>query len=68
MTLCEFQTTPLLPHGRNASAIIGIMGSKNAFKIEVRLNQMPLQQEESEKWLTKLLGLPIHYAPLSPFP
>ena len=37
-TLCEFQTQELLPEGDDASAIIGVVGSRAGFAIEARLN------------------------------
>ncbi len=67
-TLCEFQTQQLLPDGEDASAIIGIVGADHRFQIEVRLNRAPLSEEGMPPWLEKLLGLPVGYAPLPPFP
>jgi len=67
-TLCEFQTQRLVPDGEDAWAIIGIMGSEGGFQIEVRLNRAPLPEEEMPGWMETLLGLPMTYAPLPPFP
>ncbi len=67
-SLCEFQTKQLLPESPDAPAIIGIMGTQGAFKLEVRCNVMPLEQPHMVAWLEDLLGLPMTYAPLSPFP
>jgi hypothetical protein len=67
-TLCEFQTNQLLPTGEDASAIIGIVGAGGQFQIEVRLNRAPLSEESVSPWLEKLLGMPVGYAPLHPFP
>ena len=67
-TLCEFQTQELLPDGHDASAIIGIVGGNEGFQIEVRLNRAPLEEEHMAPWLETLVGWPVSYAPLPPFP
>ncbi|HEV8715467.1 MAG TPA: hypothetical protein VGX03_21885, partial [Candidatus Binatia bacterium] len=67
-TLCEFQTQRLLPEGVEASAIIGIVGADGRFQIEARLNRAPLPETEMSDWLERLVGLPMVYAPLPPFP
>lgn len=67
-TLCEFQTARFLPSSPDAAVIIGIMGTQNEFKIEVRLNLMPLEPDHMSPWLEDLVGFPMTYAPLSPFP
>jgi hypothetical protein len=67
-TLCEFQTQRLLPGGEEASAIIGVVGASGGFQIEVRLNRAPLSEEAMSGWLETLIGFPVSYAPLSPFP
>ena len=67
-TLCEFSTLQLLPEEEDASAIIGIVGTNGAFQIEVRLNRAPLAEEVMRPWLEQVLGFPVAYAPLPPFP
>jgi hypothetical protein len=67
-TLCEFPTQRLLPQGEEASAIIGVVGREEKFQIEIRLNRAPLPEEEMAPWLQRILGLPVTYAPLPPFP
>lgn len=67
-TLCEFQTQRLIPEGAEASAIIGIVGAGGGFQIEARLNRAPLPEAEMSGWLEHLLGMPVTYAPLPPFP
>ncbi len=67
-TLCEFQTHELFPSIENAWVIIGIVGMGSGYKIEVRLNRAPLPEEEMSGWLETLLGFPVVYAPLPPFP
>lgn len=67
-TLCEFQTSVVLPHGEEAWAVVGIMGQHGAFQLEVRLNRAPLAEDAMSGWLEQLLGLPVTYAPLPPFP
>ncbi|WP_447977887.1 hypothetical protein [Candidatus Nitrospira bockiana] len=67
-TLCEFPTQTFLPAAEDASAIIGIVGADGTFQIEARLNRAPLPDEEMDGWLESLLGLPMVYAPLPPFP
>ena len=66
-TICEFQTQELLPDGDEASAIVGIVGSKGGFAIEVRLNKAPLKEELMAGWLERLIGHPVTYAPLPAF-
>jgi len=66
-TLCEFPTEDLLPEGEEASAIIGIVGYKGQFQIEVRLNRAPLREEGMAGWLERLIGHPVVYAPLPAF-
>jgi hypothetical protein len=67
-TLCEFQTQHLLPDGADAYAIVGILGREGGFQVEVRLNRAPLPEDDMPGWLEKLLGLPVTYSPLPPFP
>src|SRR5438094_15400 len=67
-TLCEFQTQHLLPDGAEAYAIVGILGRDGGFQIEVRLNRAPLPEDDMPGWLEKLIGLPVSYSPLPPFP
>jgi hypothetical protein len=67
-TLCEFSTQQLAPAGADASAIVGIVGAEGAFQIEVRLNRAPLPEDEMAGWLGQLVGMPVSYAPLPPFP
>ncbi len=67
-TLCEFQTQQLIPEGTDASAIVGIVGAEGGFQFEVRLNRAPLPEDEMAAWLETLLGMPVSYAPLPPFP
>jgi hypothetical protein len=66
-TLCEFQTTDLLPTGEDASAIVGVVGLASGYQIEMRLNRAPLPEEEMGPWLEDLLGLSMTYSPLPPF-
>lgn len=66
-TLCEFQTQDLLPHGEDASAIVGLVGSSAGYHIEVRLNRAPLPESEMSLWIERVIGLPAVYAPLPPF-
>jgi len=67
-TLCEFQTQQLLPRGTDASAIVGIVGAEGGFQLEVRLNRAPLPEDEMAGWLGQVVGMPVSYAPLPPFP
>lgn len=66
-TLCEFQTQELIPEGDEASAIIGVVGSRTGFGIEARLNKAPLKEELMAAWLERLIGEPLVYAPLPAF-
>jgi len=66
-TLCEFQTQELIPEGEDASAIIGVVGSRAGFAIEARLNKAPLKEELMAGWLERLIGHPVVYAPLPAF-
>ena len=67
-TLCEFQTQQIWPAGADASAIVGLVGADGGFQLEVRLNRAPLPEENMAGELEHLLGLPVTYAPLAPFP
>jgi hypothetical protein len=66
-TLCEFQTQELLPECDDASAIIGVIGSRTGFGIEARLNKAPLNEGAMAEWLERLIGHPVAYAPLPAF-
>jgi len=66
-TLCEFQTQELIPEGGDASAIIGVVGSKAGFAIEARLNKAPLKEELMAGWLERLIGHSVTYSPLPAF-
>jgi hypothetical protein len=66
-TLCEFQTQELLPECEDASAIIGVIGSRTGFGIEARLNKAPLNEGAMAEWLERLIGHPVAYAPLPAF-
>jgi hypothetical protein len=65
--LCEFQTQELLPEGNEASAIVGVVGEGDTFRLEVRLNRAPLPDAQMARWVERLLGYPVVYAPLPPF-
>ncbi|MCA9472003.1 MAG: hypothetical protein MRJ96_13230 [Nitrospirales bacterium] len=67
-TLCEFQTASILPSGIDSAVIIGVVASRGQFQIEARLNRCPLSKDETADWLEQLVGIPMHYAPLSAFP
>ncbi|MFZ5875999.1 MAG: hypothetical protein ACOYXU_06270 [Nitrospirota bacterium] len=63
-TLGEFSTAGMIPHGRDAYAVIGAVGSHSGFTFEVRLNRLPLSRGDTEGWLEDLIGAPVSYAPL----
>jgi len=67
-SLAEFQTTAIMPEGKDAAAIVGLVGSDGQFRLEVRLNQHPLSHQETEQWFEKLVGHKLVYAPLPVFP
>ena len=67
-TISEFRTQVVLPEHPDAAAVVGIIGTKDHYQVEVRLNMMPLPQPQTEQWLEELLGYSMTYAPLSPFP
>jgi hypothetical protein len=67
-TICEFQTQELLSHGIDAWAIVGIVALEDKFTIEVRLSRAPLAEADMLPWLETLIGYPMVYAPLPPFP
>jgi len=67
-TLCEFKTKQFLDKGEDAWAIIGVMGHQEGFKVEVRLSRAPLEENKMADWLEALLGMPVEYSPLPPFP
>jgi hypothetical protein len=64
-TLCEFRTPDLLPGAREAYAVIGVIGSRDGFTVEIRLNRMPLPADRTGAWLTELVGVPVVYTPMS---
>jgi hypothetical protein len=63
-TLCEFRTPDLLPGADEAYAVIGAIGTREGFTIEVRLNRKPLPAARTETWIEGLIGAPVGYAPL----
>lgn len=67
-TLCEFKTQSIFLDLVNTWVIIGTVASGDGFKIEARLNRAPLPENEMDGWLETLLGFPVTYAPLPPFP
>jgi hypothetical protein len=70
-TLCEFQTSALLPdapEADNAWVIVGMIGQHGRMRMELRLNRAPLPEARMAGWLEDLLGLPVVYAPLPAFP
>ncbi len=67
-TISEFQTQELLPDGIDAWAIVGIVAHEEKFTIEVRLSRAPLAEADMLPWLEALIGHPMLYAPLPPFP
>ena len=67
-TLCEFRAEEIKPDVEEASAIIGVVGEEGSFRIEVRCNRAPLPEQDMSGWLTDVLGMPVVYAPLLPFP
>ena len=70
-TLCEFQTSALLPdapEADNAWVIVGMIGQHGRMRMELRLNRAPLPEARMAGWLEDLMGLPVVYAPLPAFP
>lgn len=63
VNICEFATREIAP-GEEAHAVVGIIGSRSGFGIEVRLNRAPLPEEAMGAWLNELIGLPMRYSPL----
>lgn len=63
-TLCEFRTPDLLPDTREAYAVIGAIGSREGFTLEIRLNRMPWAADRTAAWLAELVGAPVDYTPL----
>jgi hypothetical protein len=63
-TLCEFRTPDLLPKADEAYAVIGAIGAREGFTIEIRLNRKPLPASQTEPWIEALIGVPVGYAPL----
>jgi len=67
-SLAEFQTGMILPNGADAAAIIGMVGFQGQWRLEIRLNLLPLPKSETEQWLEQLVGHSLKYAPLPAFP
>jgi len=63
-TICEFRTVQLLPNARESYAVVGAIGDRAGFTVEMRLNRMPLPRDQTEAWLEGLLGVPVVYTPL----
>lgn len=65
VTLGEFRTGDLLRQGEDAYAVVGVIGTRTGYVIELRLNRTPLAQTEMASWLESVVGLPMVYAPLA---
>ncbi|MEW6683286.1 MAG: hypothetical protein AB1451_10260 [Nitrospirota bacterium] len=63
-TLCEFRTLELLPQAHEAYAVVGAIGDREGFTLEIRLNRRPLPANQTSAWLEALLGVPVVYTPL----
>jgi hypothetical protein len=63
-TLSEFRTTELLPTAREAYVVVGAIGEREGFTVEIRLNRRPLPGNRTEAWLKELVGVPVVYTPL----
>jgi hypothetical protein len=63
-TLCEFRTADLLPQGLESYAVVGVIGDRDGFTIEIRLNRRPLPDHQTEAWIEELVGGPVAYRPL----
>jgi hypothetical protein len=63
-TLCEFRTPGLLPGAYEAYAVIGAIGDREGFTLEIRLSRMPLPADQTAAWLEALVGVPMVYTPL----
>ncbi len=67
-SLAEFQTAMLLPEAKDAAIIIGLAGKNGSFRLEIRLNRHPLGPQDTQPWLESVVGHPLSYSPLPPFP
>jgi hypothetical protein len=65
VTLGEFRAGDLLGRGEDAYAVVGVIGSRMGYLIELRLNRAPLAEVEMASWLESVLGVPMVYAPLA---
>ena len=64
-TLCEFRSPELLSAANECYAVVGAIGTREGFKVEVRLNRRPLPGLQTDRWLEELVGGPVTYAPLA---
>jgi hypothetical protein len=65
VTLGEFRAGDLLARGEDAYAVVGVIGSRMGYLIELRLNRAPLAEAEMASWLESVLGVSMVYAPLA---
>ncbi|HEY4486088.1 MAG TPA: hypothetical protein VI702_07210, partial [Nitrospiria bacterium] len=61
-------TRQYFPDMDDAWVILGIVGTQEGFSVEARLSLAPLPNQATGGWLESLLGQPMVYAPLPPFP
>ncbi len=67
-SLAEFQSAVLLSSEIDAATIVGVVGTNGEFRVEIRLNQLPLPASQTQDWLENLIDKKLCYVPLPPFP
>ncbi len=66
-TLWEFKTDEIFPNLSDAWMVIGVVGTSEGYRLEIRLNKAPLPENEMSDWLNTLFSCPLLYAPLPAF-
>lgn len=64
-TLCEFRASDRDAAAQDAYAVVGVIGGPDGYAVEVRLSRAPRPEDEMDAWVSRLVGRPMVYAPLS---
>jgi len=67
INLSDFQTRRLIPDGKEAEGVLGVIGDRNGYRLEVRLNLLPLALSDMRAALEGVIGVPMDYSPLPLF-
>ncbi|MBI3595494.1 MAG: hypothetical protein HY200_11105 [Nitrospirae bacterium] len=67
INLCDFQIEKLFSMRIRVEGVLGIIGDRNGYKLEARLNRLPSTKTETMTWLQNRIGMPLVYSPLPVF-